>query len=68
MEKKLYRIMEGKQLAGVCTGLAEYFKLDVSVVRLIWVLFTLFAGSGLLAYIVCALIIPEKPNNIIDAK
>jgi phage shock protein C len=68
MEKKLYRIMEGKQLAGVCTGLAEYFKLDVSVVRLIWVLFTLFAGSGLLAYIVCALIIPEKPNNIIDAE
>ena len=61
MEKKLYRIMDGKKIAGVCTGVAEYFKLDVSMVRLVWVLFTLFAGMGLLAYIAAALLIPEKP-------
>ncbi len=68
MEKKLYRSTTNKQLAGVCAGLAEYLNLDVTVVRLLWVLVTLFAGAGLLAYIACALIIPEKPNNIIDAE
>ena len=68
MEKKLYRVMQGKQLAGVCTGLAEYFKLDVTLVRVLWVLLVLFAGAGLLAYIACALIIPEKPNNSMDTQ
>lgn len=67
MEKKLYRINEGKQLCGVCTGLAEYFKLDVTLVRLIWVLIVLCGGAGILAYILFALVIPEKPTNIIDA-
>ena len=68
MEKKLYRIMEGKKLCGVCTGVAEYFKLDVSLIRIIWVVVTLFAGVGLLAYILCALLLPEKPENIVDAQ
>ena len=67
MEKKLYRIMEGKQLCGVCTGLAEYFNLDVSLIRVIWVLIVLFGGTGVLLYIILALVIPEKPANIIDA-
>lgn len=61
MEKKLYRIMEGKLIAGVCTGLAEYFHLDVTVVRLVWALVACCAGAGLIAYIVCALLIPERP-------
>jgi phage shock protein PspC (stress-responsive transcriptional regulator) len=65
MEKKLYRVMEGKKLAGVCTGLAEYFKLDVSVIRLLWVLAALFAGASIIAYIVCAFVIPEKPDDYI---
>lgn len=68
MEKKLYRIEEGKKIAGVCTGIAEYFKLDVSVIRLVWALLILCAGTGLLAYIACALIIPEKPADIIDVQ
>jgi len=67
MEKKLYRVMEGKQLSGVCTGLAEYFKLDVSLIRIIWVLAVLCAGTGVLLYIVMALVIPEKPASVIDA-
>lgn len=67
MEKKLYRIKEGKQLCGVCTGLAEYFSLDVTLVRVLWVVVALCAGCGLLAYILCALIIPEKPVDAIDA-
>jgi len=61
MEKKLYRIREGRKLLGVCGGLAEYFSIDVTVVRLVWVLFALFFGSGLLVYLICALIMPEKP-------
>lgn len=68
MEKKLYRIMKDKKIAGVCTGVAEYFKLDVSIVRLVWVLFALGWGAGLVAYIACALLIPEKPEDIVDVQ
>lgn len=67
MEKKLYRSKTNKQICGVCGGLAEYLNMDPTVARLIWVLVTLFAGAGLLAYIICALVIPEKPD-IIDAE
>lgn len=66
MEKKLYRSKTNKQICGVCGGLAEYLNMDPTVARLIWVLVTLFAGAGLLAYIICALVIPEK-SDIIDA-
>ena len=60
MQKKLYRMREGKVLAGVCGGIAEYFDLDPTVIRVIWALLAA-TGSGILAYIICALIIPEKP-------
>ena len=66
MEKKLYRSRTDKQICGVCGGLAKYFNLDVSIVRLVTVLLVLFAGGGLLAYIVAALIIPEEPSNVIE--
>lgn len=65
MEKKLYRSTSNKIIAGVCAGLAEYINIDPTVVRLIWALVGL-SGAGLIAYLVCALIIPEKPSNIID--
>ena len=65
LEKKLYRIMEGKKLCGVCTGLAKYFELDVTIVRLVTVLLALF-GPGLIAYLVCALVIPEAPFTEVD--
>ena len=64
-EKKLYRIKNGKVLAGVCGGVAEYFKIDPTIVRVIWALVAL-SGAGLVAYLICALIIPEKPADIID--
>ena len=60
MEKKLYRVKENKMLCGVCTGLGEYFSLDVTLIRIIAVVLGL-SGLGLLAYIISALIIPEKP-------
>ena len=64
MEKKLYRSRNDKKLAGVCAGLAKYLNMDVTVIRLIMVLLTLFVGGGLIAYIVCALLIPEEPDYI----
>ena len=64
MEKKLYRSRNDKKLAGVCAGLAKNLNMDVTVIRLIMVLLTLFVGGGLIAYIVCALLIPEEPDYI----
>ena len=66
MNKKLYRNPNNKMLAGVCSGLAEYINIDPTIVRVIWALIGL-SGAGIVAYLVCALIIPEKPSNIIDA-
>ena len=68
MEKKLYRVQEGKKLAGVCGGIAEYFGIDPTIIRLIWALLVLCAGTGLLAYIICAFLIPEKPADVIDVE
>ena len=58
--KKLYRNTENKMLAGVCSGIADYFDIDPTLVRLGWVLFSLLGGSGFLAYIIAAIIIPER--------
>lgn len=68
MEKKLYRSRTDKKVCGVCGGLAKYMNMDVSIMRLIAVLLILFAGGGLLAYIICALVIPEEPENVIEAE
>jgi len=58
--KRLYRSRFNRILGGVCYGIAEYLNVDPVIVRLVWVLLTLFGGAGLLAYIVCWIIIPEK--------
>lgn len=63
MKKKLYRSKTDKKLCGVCGGIAEYFNIDSTIVRLLFVLFALFVGSGLLVYIIAALVIPEEPDN-----
>ena len=62
MKKRIYRDKSNSMLAGVCSGIAKYFDLDPTVIRLIWVVITLAGGSGLIAYIICALIIPEEPE------
>jgi len=64
MKKRLYKIEKGKKIFGVCGGIAEYFNIDPTVVRLIWVLLVFCAGTGVLAYLVAALIMPSK--NEID--
>ena len=59
-DKKLYRVEEGKMIAGVCTGIAQYFNIDITFVRLGWVLFSFFVGCGILAYIIALIIMPKK--------
>jgi phage shock protein C len=63
MEKKLYRSLKNRMLAGVCAGIADYFGLDPTVIRLAWVVFSCLAGSGVLAYIICAIVIPNAPAD-----
>ncbi len=58
--KRLFRSKENKIIAGVCGGIAEYFKIDPVIVRLIWVILLLGYGFGLLAYLIAWLIIPLK--------
>ncbi len=60
MEKKLYR-SENKMLCGVCAGIAEYIAIDPTLVRLGWAALTLFAGCGILLYIIAAIIVPKRP-------
>ena len=62
--KKLYRSDENKMLAGVCGGIAEYFGVDPTLIRLAWGVFSLLGGSGLLAYILAAIIIPRDDSNL----
>ncbi|MBE6867731.1 MAG: PspC domain-containing protein [Ruminococcus albus] len=59
MEKKLYRIRNGSMLAGVCTGIAAYFNVDVNIVRLGAVILACMGGVGIIPYIVAAIILPE---------
>lgn len=62
MAKKLYRSVTDKKLCGVSGGLGEYFDIDSTLVRLLWVLLCFFScGAALLGYLVCALVIPSQP-------
>ena len=69
MQKKLYRSKSDRVLVGVCGGVAEYFNIDPTVVRVIWAVASVFAFAGVLAYAVCAFVITEKPDGeIVDAE
>ena len=62
MDEKLYKSDENKMVDGVCGGIAEYFNIDPTLVRLGWVLFCALGGSGILAYIIAAIVIPRRPE------
>lgn len=62
----LYRDIKNGKIAGVCSGLSEYLEVDVSLIRLIWVIFAIFGGAGIFVYIIAALIIPRKPENEVE--
>ncbi len=64
MEKKLYRSRTDKKVFGVLGGLAKYFNVDATILRIIYVLLSLFVlGCPIIIYLVVALIIPEEPEN-----
>ncbi len=59
-EKRLYRSNTNKVLLGICGGIGEYLNVDPVVVRLLWVIFCCMGGSGIVAYIVAAIIVPYQ--------
>lgn len=61
-EKRLTRVEDGRMIAGVCTGLAQYLGVDVTVVRLIFALLAVFAAGGVLLYLILWLIMPMEQN------
>ena len=60
MKKRLMKSRTDRKLAGVCGGIAEYLEVDPTVIRLVWVIVSLIGGSGLLAYIAAAILMPEE--------
>jgi len=65
MNKKIYRSRTKKMVSGVCGGLEDYLGIDVTIIRLVWIIFSLVSGTfpGLIAYIIAAAIVPEEPAN-----
>lgn len=63
-KKRLYKDETNTVFAGVCSGIANYFDIDPTWIRLAWVIFTFAGGSGIIAYIIAALIIPKHPGYI----
>ena len=59
-QKKLVRTKDGAMIAGVCSGVARYFSLDPTLIRLVWVLCVCLAGTGILAYLICWIVIPQE--------
>ena len=62
--KKIYKIEKGKKICGVCGGIAEYFDIDPTLIRVVWLLALLCAGVGLLAYLICAIVFPKKSDVV----
>lgn len=62
--KKLYRSKEDRWLGGVCGGLGVYFNVDSTLIRVLFILFALAIGGGILAYIILWIIIPEEPDGL----
>ena len=65
-EKELYRVKEGKWIAGVCTGMAEYMNLSVAIVRCIFIGMTLFFCGGIFVYIASIFMIPWEPETVTE--
>ena len=66
MEKRLCKSEKDKKICGVCSGIAKYFSIDPTVVRLGLVAFCLLGGSGVLAYIICVIVMPDESSDVID--
>lgn len=66
MQKRLYRSRRERVIAGVCGGLADYFSMDPTLVRLVWLVLALGGGSGIILYLLAILVIPEEPRLRLD--
>jgi phage shock protein C len=64
-KKRLVRSTNDKKIAGVAAGLADYFDLDPTIIRLVWLLAILFAGTGLIAYIILWIALPAGPTGVV---
>lgn len=62
MARKYYRIDSDKKIAGVCQGLAEYFNIDVTLVRVLFVIFGLGGGTALILYLILWAVAPSRPH------
>ena len=62
--KRLYKSRNNKMICGVCAGIADYLNIDPSIVRVLWAVLALAAGTGVLAYIACAIILPEGDTEV----
>ena len=60
--KRLYLSNTDKKLAGVCGGIAEFFGIDPTIIRVLWIICSVLFGSGILAYLICWLVIPRQPG------
>lgn len=58
--KRLYKSDVNCMICGVCGGIAEYFNIDPTLIRIIWVILSCFYGAGILAYFICAVIMPKS--------
>ena len=60
--QRLMRPRDGRAIAGVCLGFAEYFDLDVTLIRIIWLIVAIFGGTGFLAYLIAWIVMPSEPK------
>jgi phage shock protein PspC (stress-responsive transcriptional regulator) len=58
-QRKLYRSQSDRKLAGVCGGLGEYFNIDANVIRILFVVFAVFGGAGLVIYLAMWILVPD---------
>ncbi len=65
MARKLYRSLDNRKIAGVCGGLGDYFNIDPTIIRLLWVSMVLAVGTGVLAYILAWIIVPQEPVAVV---
>ena len=69
--RRLYRSRTDRMIGGVCGGLAQFFTIDATIIRLLFVFIALFGGASLLVYLVMLLVVPEEPlpkDDVINAK
>jgi phage shock protein C len=67
VRNRLMRPKHERKIAGVCAAIANYFDVDVTLVRVVWLVLVIFGGTGLLAYIIGWIVIPEAPERLYAA-